>query len=57
MKLKLKNISQLKSHCNHDNVYGAVITAQLLQEFTSSSDECRTASSGHYPPDQGMVPD
>jgi len=29
-----------------DNVYGAVIMAASLREFTCSSDECRTAPSG-----------
>ena len=34
------------------NVYGAVIVTESLQEFTGSSDECRTAPSGRRPLEQ-----
>ena len=34
---------------NQDNVYGAVIMAELLREFTGSFDECRMAPSGRRP--------
>jgi len=34
---------------NEDNVYGAVIMAEPLREFTGSFDECRMAPSGRRP--------
>ena len=34
---------------NQDNVYGAVIMAEPLREFTALFDECRTALSGRRP--------
>ena len=51
----LKHTAPVPSYNNnnndnkHDNVYGAVIMAEPLQEFTRSFDECRMAPSGRRP--------
>ena len=38
-----------KNNNNEDNVYGAVIMAEPLLEFTGSFDKCRMAPSGRRP--------